>query len=86
MHFVFHAFSPNYLIMQEASQRLAVPAWGERVDSPSKWESAQAGNMLKKRGAYTKSGARCVSHRLWKAQVTFVQSDDLFLAHLLIER
>ena len=43
-----------------AAQRLALAAVGGRVDSPSKRESAEARKMLKKRGAYPKSGARCV--------------------------
>src|SRR6266508_5234275 len=33
--------------MQSAAQRLALPAWGGRVDSPSKRESAQARKMQK---------------------------------------
>ena len=50
--------SPLYFLL--GAQRLALPAWGGRVDSPSKRESAEAKKMPKKRGAYPKSGARCV--------------------------
>ena len=33
--------------IRTAAQRLALPAWGGRVDSPSKRESAPARKMLK---------------------------------------
>jgi hypothetical protein len=49
---------------EAAAQRRALPAWGGRVDSPSKWDSAEAGKILKKRGAYPKSGARIVGRIL----------------------
>ena len=47
------------------AQRLALPAWGGSVESPSKRDSAEAKKKLKKRGAYPESGARCVrrTHR-----------------------
>jgi hypothetical protein len=51
------------VMMRRAGQRFALPAWGGRVDSPSKRETAEARNMIKKRGAYPKSGARCVRRR-----------------------
>ena len=44
-----------------AAQRSALPAWGGSVNSPSKRDSPQARKVLKKRGAYPKSGARFVS-------------------------
>ena len=46
--------------MHGTAQRLALPAWGGRLNSPSKWDSAEATKKLKKRGAYPKSGARIV--------------------------
>jgi hypothetical protein len=49
----------NYYDHRNA-QRLALPACGGRGDSPSKRDSAKARKMPEKRGAYPKSGARCV--------------------------
>ena len=46
----------RFFALPEAAQRLALPAWGGRVDSLSKRESAKARKMPKKRGAYPKSG------------------------------
>jgi hypothetical protein len=48
------------LFDEQTAQRLALPAWGGRVDSLSKREKLEAAKNAKKRGAYPKSGARCV--------------------------
>ena len=45
---------------------MALPAWGGRVDSLSKREKPKAKKMPKKRGAYPKSGARCVRPHGWQ--------------------
>ena len=51
--------------MGATAQRLALAAWGGRVDSSSKRDKAQSQKKLKKRGAYPKSGARIVSWRFY---------------------
>ena len=54
------------LICKTVAQRLALPAWGGRVDSPSKRDTAEAKKKLEKRGAYPKSGARIVRRFLFE--------------------
>jgi hypothetical protein len=51
------------------AQRLALPAWGGRVDKPSKRKQLKATKTLKKRGAYPKSGARIVSLRFVEGEL-----------------
>src|SRR5215213_11194976 len=46
--------------------------WGGSVDSPSKREKLEARNMLKKRGAYPKSGAPIVRRHFWEHVNVFV--------------
>ena len=65
--------------MGATAQRLALAAWGGRVDSSSKRDKAQSQKKLKKRGAYPKSGARFVGLRLWVE----AHPCELILAHHL---
>jgi hypothetical protein len=47
-----------------SAQRLALAAWGGRVDSPSKREKLKVTKKAQKRGAYPKSAARYVGRFL----------------------